>query len=72
MTVMTVIPYYPHISKGFVMGLSGAAQLNQLQGIHTATLDKFAAAFSFMSLEAFILAVVGIVAAYMESREGRR
>jgi hypothetical protein len=72
MTVMTVIPYYPHISKGYVMGLGGAAQLNQLQGIKGTLVDSMGNAFSFMSLEGFILAIIGIVAGYMEHQKGRK
>lgn len=65
MTVMSIIPYYPHISKGFVMGLSGAAQLNSLQGISGTLVDLMGNSFSFMTLEAFILAILGIVSGYM-------
>jgi hypothetical protein len=72
MTVMSVIPYYPHISKGYIMGISGAAQLNQLQGIKGTLVDTMGNAFSFMSLWAFLLAILGIVGGYMETREGEK
>ena len=72
MTVMSVIPYYPHISSGFIMGLSGAAQLNALQGITGTLVDLMGNAFSFMTLEAFILAVIGIVSSYMISRRATK
>jgi len=69
MTVMSVIPYYPYAVKGYITGLSGAAQLEALMG-YRGLASKMGNAFSFMTLEAFILAILGIVGGYMERRGG--
>jgi hypothetical protein len=71
MTVMSVIPYYPYAYKGYITGLSGAAQLNSLMGIGGLT-SLEGTAFSFMTLEAFILAILGIVGGYMTTRGGKK
>ena len=71
MTVMSVIPYHPYAVKGYITGLSGAAQLEAITGIHTLS-SKMGTSFSFMTLLAFVLAVLGIIGGYMESREGGR
>jgi hypothetical protein len=68
MTIMTVIPYYPHITPGFVMGLSGAPQLNQLTGFESELGNSLANAFSFMVLWTIVLAVLGVVGGIMEER----
>jgi hypothetical protein len=68
MTIMTVIPYYPHITPGFVMGLSGAPQLNQLTGFKSELGNSLANAFSFMVLWTIILAILGVVGGIMEER----
>jgi hypothetical protein len=69
MTVMSVIPYYPYAVKGYITGLSGAAQLEAISGrIGLASLEGNS--FSFMTLEAFALAILGIVGGYMTSRRG--
>lgn len=70
MTVMSVIPYYPYAVKGYITGLSGAAQLESLLGVTSLT-SKMGTSFSFMSLWAFILAILGIVGGYMQSRGGK-
>jgi len=67
MTVMSVIPYYPYAVKGYITGLTGAAQLEALLGISSLT-SKMGNSFSFMTLEAFVLAILGIVGGYMEWR----
>jgi hypothetical protein len=72
MTVMSVIPYYPHISRGYVMGLSGAAQLNSLTGVEDKLGASMGDAFSFMSLEGFILAIIGIIATNRLAAKERR
>lgn len=68
MTVMSVIPYYPYAVKGYITGLTGAAQLESLMGITSLT-SKMGTAFSFMTLWAFVLAILGIVGGYMQTRE---
>jgi len=67
MTVMSVIPYYPYAVKGYITGLTGAAQLEALMG-YSSLASKMGNSFSFMTLEAFILAILGIVGGYMEGR----
>lgn len=68
MTVMSVIPYYPYAVKGYITGLTGAAQLETIIGMETLT-SRMGTSFSFMTLEAFVLAILGIVGGYMQSRE---
>jgi hypothetical protein len=68
MTVMSVIPYHPYAVKGYITGLSGAAQLESLINMPTLT-SKMGTSFSFMTLEAFVLAILGIVGGYMQSKE---
>jgi len=70
MTVMSVIPYYPFAVKGYITGLSGAAQLEALLGIVSMT-SKMGNSFSFMTLEAFALAIIGIIGDLMERRGGK-
>jgi hypothetical protein len=69
MTLQTVIPYYPHISSGYVMGIGGAGQLNALQGISGTLVDTMGNAFSLMSIVAFIFSLIGVVAGFIESRK---
>jgi len=70
MTVMSVIPYYPFAVKGYLLGLSGGAQLEAMLG-STSLGTKMGNAFSMMSLYSFVLAIIGIVTGYMVKR-GRR
>lgn len=68
MTVMSVIPYYPYAVKGYITGLSGAAMLESIIEMPTLT-SKMGTSFSFMTLEAFVLAILGIVGGYMQGKE---
>lgn len=70
MTVMSVIAYYPFAVKGYIMGLTGGAQLETMQNWKSIG-TKMGNAFSLMSLYAFALAVIGIVGGYMQKRGGR-
>jgi hypothetical protein len=69
MTAQSAVQYYPYISKGYIMGIGGAAQLNALLGIKGTLVERMGNSFQFMSLLAFIIPAIGIIGRYMERRD---